>query len=167
MELIGRLLGYEFFVPFLITCAIYGVLFALVYFIYKTVRSFIVKSYISHSLKPETNYKIQKIIAITKSINVPGELPDNYQSLWNSIYKNKNNYESMKSSIGFFELAMCNYKKSDTDSADLLEIIDLLDNFKEQALRQSKYFYETCEAINISLSYVLVSKHFLVSSDSL
>lgn len=62
---------------------------------------------------------------------------------------------------------MCNYKKSDTDSADLLEIIDLLDNFKEQALRQSKYFYETREAINISLSYVLVSKHFLVSSDSL
>ncbi|MEZ8602617.1 hypothetical protein AB6C87_09280, partial [Vibrio splendidus] len=69
--------------------------------------------------------------------------------------------------IGFFELAMCNYKKSDTDSTDLLEIIDLLDNFKEQALRQSKYFYETREAINISLSYVLVSKHFLVSSDSL
>ncbi len=104
------------FCTFLITCAIYGAL-CLDIFFYKKIRSFIVKFYISHSLKPDTNYKIQKIIAITNH-QCSWWITDNYQSLWNSIYKNKNNYESMKSSIGFFELAMCNYKKSDKfDSA--------------------------------------------------
>ncbi|KJY79297.1 hypothetical protein TW78_00925 [Vibrio coralliilyticus] len=167
MDLIRRLFGYEFLVPFLVTCLIYGMLFVFVYFVYKVVRSYIVKFYVSSSLDSETKQNIDRIIALAKIINVPGELPDNYQSLWSSIYKNKNQRESMKSSIGIFELTIHNYKKSGRETTDLLEVIDLLDGFKVQALRQKKFFYETNEAINISLSYLLVSKHFLVSNDSL
>ena len=106
---------------------------------------------------------------VTKQLTgtVPGQLSENHGLLWRSAIRNRDNLNSMKSAVGLFELALCAYKQSVSDSPNKLELIRLLEQFKEEATTQKKSFYETSQAKSISASYFLVSKHLLLSKTSL
>lgn len=154
---------YEFLVASAKAFCMFGGLFLVAYLAYRIVRFTLVKLYVYQSLTTKTKSDIAKIIELSEKITIPGQLSENHGLLWRSAIRNRDNLDLMKSAVGLFELALCAHKQSVSDSPNKLELIRLLEQFKEEATTQKKSFYETSQAKSISASYFLVSKHLLLS----
>ncbi|WP_318465378.1 hypothetical protein [Photobacterium leiognathi] len=158
---------YEFLVALAKAFIMFGGIFLAAYLAYRIVRLLLVKLYVYQSLTTRTRSDIEKIIELSEKITVPGRLPENYGVLWRSAMRNRDNLDLMKSAVAIFELALCGYKQPVGDSSNKLELIRLLEQFKEEATTQKKSFYETSQAKSITASYLLVTKHLLQSKTSL
>lgn len=158
---------YEFLVASAKAFIMFGGIFLVAYLTYRIVRLLLVKLYVYQSLTSLTKSDITKIIELSENITVPGRLPENHRLLWHSAMRNRDNLDLMKSAVALFELALCGYKQPVGDSSNKLELIRLLEQFKEEATTQKKSFYETSQAKSLAASYLLVAKYLLQSKTSL
>ncbi len=137
------------------------------YLAYRVVRLMLVKLYVYQSLTSRTRSDIDKVIELSEKITVHGRPSENHLLLLNSVIRNRDNLDQMKSAVALFELALFAYKPSIDDSSNILELIRLLEHFRKEATTQKKSFYETNQAKSIAASYLLVSRHLLLSKTSI
>ncbi len=143
--------------------AIFCAVFFSAYFLYRLIRHLIIRLYVYQSMGVEVRNDISRIKEIMENISVPGKLPDNYNALAVNVILSKDGFRQVKASIGLFELAAALHKEPVNDTAQITEAIYLLEQFKDKATTQKSHFYNTKQAQLISASYILISKHILLS----